>query len=249
MIKVVIVDDERENRNLNRKLLNDNFPDVQVVAEAASVDDAVKVIKENEPDLVLLDIEIIGGTGFNVLQKLKPYYFKVIFITAFNDFALKAIKYSAMDYIVKPVNEAEFCNAIEKAVNAFESNENIKKQSEYLLEFFKKETQMGKIVLKTFEAIHLVDITDIIYCRSDNAYTSFFLNSGEEITVSKGIKEYSGLLEDYGFFRPHQSYLVNIQHIKKIDKSDGGFIVLKNNKEIPVSSRQKKKILDLFSKL
>ncbi len=249
MLKVVIVDDEPDNRYYNRKLLNNNFPEIEIAGEAGSVDDAVKVIGETNPDLVLLDIEINGGTGFNVLQRLKPYYFKVIFITAFNDMALKAIKYSAMDYIVKPVNELEFCNAIEKVINNTEPRETVIKQNEFLLDYFKKENQLGKIVLKTAEAIHFVDVQDIIYCKSDNSYTSFFLTTNESIIVSKSIKEFTEMLEPYGFFRPHQSYLVNIKHIKKIDKADGGFLVLKNNKEIPLSVRQKKKILDILSKM
>ena len=249
MIKVVIIDDEPENRKINRHLLEEYFPEVEIAGEADSVESGVKVIREKKPDLVLLDIEIKGGTGFHVLQQLKPYSFKVIFITAFNDFAIKAFKFSAMDYLVKPVNEFEFQQAVEKVLESIRKSENNSEQSNYLLEFFKKENQIGKIVLKTADAIHLVEMSEIIYCRSDNAYTSFFLTSGEEIIVSKSLKEYSGLLSDYNFFRPHQSYLVNLKHIKKIDKSDGGFVVLKNGKEIPVSVRQKKKILELFDKL
>jgi len=249
MIKAIIIDDEPENRALNRRLLNDNFPDVTVVAEADSVDSAVRTIQEHDPDLVLLDIEIIGGTGFNVLQQLKPYDFKVIFITAFNDFAIKAFKFSAMDYIVKPVNETEFVQAVEKTLKEIYPEENLSKQNEYLLDFYKKQNQLGNIVLKTSEAIHLVEISEIVYCKSDNAYTSFYLTSGEEIIVSKNLKEYAQMLEGYGFFRPHQSYLVNLKFIKKIDKADGGFVVLKNGKEIPVSVRQKKKLLELFERI
>jgi two-component system LytT family response regulator len=183
------------------------------------------------------------------LQQLKPYNFKVIFITAFNDFALKAIKFSAMDYLVKPIDEYEFIQAIEKALSQIESDDNFNKQNEYLLDFFKKQNQLGNIILRTSEAIHLVEISEIVYCKSDNAYTSFFLTSGEVIIVSKNLKEYSQMLNDYGFLRPHQSYLVNLKYIKKVDKSDGGFVVLKNGKEIPVSVRQKKKLIEIFEKL
>jgi two-component system LytT family response regulator len=249
MIKVVIVDDEPENRSQNKQLLTRNFPNIDVVAEAGSVDSAVEKIKKHRPHLVLMDIEIIGGTGFNILQQLKPYNFKVIFITAFNDFALKAIKFSAMDYLVKPIDEYEFIQAIEKALSQIESDDNFNKQNEYLLDFFKKQNQLGNIILRTSEAIHLVEISEIVYCKSDNAYTSFFLTSGEVIIVSKNLKEYSQMLNDYGFLRPHQSYLVNLKYIKKVDKSDGGFVVLKNGKEIPVSVRQKKKLIEIFEKL
>ena len=251
MIKAVIVDDNPDNRALNRRLLNEYFSDVHVVEEADSVKTAVAVIKKSKPDLVLLDIEIKGGSGFHVLQKLKPYRFKVVFITAFDNFAIKAIKFSAMDYILKPVNETEFQQAIQNVLNALETDkeENTFWQNDYLLDSYKKETQLGKIILRTSEALHVVDINDILYCRSDNSYTSFFLQSGEEIIVSKGLRDYIEMLKDYGFFRPHQSYLVNLNYVMKVDKSDGGFVVMKSGKEIPVSSRQKKKLIELLEKL
>jgi two-component system LytT family response regulator len=249
MVKAIIVDDEKINRDVIRKMLNSYFPDIDVVAEADSVKSAVSAINEFSPHLVLLDIEIKGGTGFDVLQLLKPYRFKVVFITAFDNFAIKAIKFSAMDYILKPVNEAEFQQAVQNSLKLINDEEDNLKQNELLLEYYQKKTQQGKLVLRTTEALHIIDISDIIYCKSDNAYTSFFLNNGEEIIVSKSIKEYVSLLQEYAFFRPHQSYLVNLNFVKKIDKGDGGFIVLKNGKEIPVSSRQKKKIIELFEKL
>ena len=249
MIRAVIVDDDPGNRALNRRLLNEYFPDISVAAEADSVKTAVAAIKKFKPDLVLLDIEIIGGSGFQVLQQLKPYTFKVVFITAFDNFAIKAFKFSAMDYILKPVNEVEFQQALQHVLQSIDSEESIQKQNEYLLDYYKKETQQGKIVLRTAEALHVVDMAEIVYCRSDNAYTSFYLVSGEEIIVSKSLKEYSGILGDYGFFRPHQSYLVNLNYVKKVDKGDGGFVVMKTGKEIPLSSRQKKRIIALLENL
>ncbi len=253
MIKAVIVDDNAANRAIDRRLLGEYFPDILVVAEADSVETAVAVLKKEQPDLVLLDIEIKGGTGFHVLQKLKPYRFKVVFITAFDNFAIKAIKFSAVDYILKPVNETEFQQAIQNVLQAINTDkdkeENTLWQNDYLLESYKKETQLGKIVLRTAEALHVVDINDILFCRSDNSYTTFYLHSGEDVIVSKGLKEYIDLLEEYGFFRPHQSYLVNLNHVAKVDKADGGFVVMKNGKEIPVSVRQKKRLIDLLEKL
>jgi len=249
MIKTVIIDDDPANRTLIRRLLNEYFPDISVAAEADSVKTAMEEIKKYTPDFVLLDIEIKGGSGFQVLQQLKPYRFKVVFITAFNNFAIKAIKFSAMDYILKPVNESEFQQAIQNVLHTFDSDENIRKQNDYLLNYYQKETRPGKIVLRTYEALHIVDMTDILYCRSDNSYTSFFLLSGEEITISKGLKEYVDLLQGYGFMRPHQSYLVNLDHVKKVDKALGGFVIMKNGKEIPLASRQRKKIIKLLDNL
>lgn len=245
MIKTVIVEDEPDLREVNRSLLLDNFVDIEVVGEADSVESGIELIKRTGPQLVLLDIEIKGGTGFQILQKLKPYNFKVIFITAFNEFALKAIKFSALDYVLKPVNEAEFCSAIEKAIDLL-SDDKSGMQIENFFEIYEKKKEDKKIVLKTSDSIHLVKLSNIKYCKSDNSYTTFFIEEKNKIMVSKSIKEYTELLEEYGFCRPHQSYLVNINFIDKIDKADGGFIILDDNTEIPVSTRKKQSLLQIL---
>lgn len=247
MIKAVIIDDEPEIREINRRLLSDNFTEVEIVGEADSVESGVELIQNLQPQLVLLDIDIKGGTGFHILQKVKPYNFALIFITAFNDYAIKAIKFSALDYILKPVNETEFCAAVQSAIQSIE-NSQIENQVNNFFDHYERKTQSKKIVLKTSDSIYLLDISEIIYCVSDNSYTTFYIKDKKEIVVSKGIKEYEKLLESYNFFRPHQSYLVNLHFIHKIDKTDGGSIVLKNNKEIPVSFRRKQALMDIFSK-
>lgn len=248
MIKAVIIDDEKNLRDINRQLINDNFKQIEIIGEAGSVDDGIKIIKQNNPDIVLMDIEINGGTAFNILQNVKPYNFKLIFITAYNHFAIKAIKYSAIDYILKPVNEFEFINAIENAINTI-NNSHTAKQVDNFFDHFEKKTQSKKIVLRTSDAIHIVDVPDIIYCQSDNSYTTFYLADKKEILVSKPIKEYDELLEGFNFVRPHQSYLVNLNHIKKVDKTDGGFIILNNGREIPVSARRKQVLIQILDKL
>ena len=245
MISAVVIDDDKHIRELNIQLLKDNFPDIKVVGEADSVVDGIMVIEKTKPDLVLLDIEIKGGTGFNILQKLHPYSFKLIFITAFNEFAIKAIKFSAIDYILKPVNEYEFIEAVNKVIERLNVEDNVLQYDNFIAHY-EKTTQHKKIVLRTAEALHLVDVGDIIYCKSDNSYTTFYLNNANNIIVSKSIKEYASILEDYSFVRPHQSYLVNLKHITKIDKSDGGFIILNNGKEIPVSSRRKQPLINML---
>ena len=247
MVKVVIIDDEKSSRETIKFLLADYFPEVTVSAEAESVDDAVKIIEEQNPELVFLDIEIKGGTGLHVLQRLKKRDFKLIFITAFNDFAIKAIKFSAIDYILKPINEFEFKNGVERAILEIGKISN-SSQTDTL--FANQEsTKERKLVLQTSQEIHIVNISEIVHCVSDNAYTTFRLNTGEKIVVSKGIGEYADLLAGFGFLRPHQSHLVNINYIKKLDKSDGGFLILKDKTQIPVSSRQKQQLIDLLSKL
>lgn len=249
MIKAVIIDDEPAMQDVNRRLLNEYFPEIVLVGVANSVDSGVQLIKEQEPQLVLLDIELGAGTGFQVLQQLKPYSFRVVFITGYGSYALKAIKFSALDYILKPVNETEFQQAIQRAINEISNLDNQQQQTQYLLDTFRKEFNPKKLVLKTAESLHIIDINDILFCQSDNSYTTFFIENNEKIIVSKNLKEYEELLSNHYFFRPHQSFLVNLNHVKKIDKSDGGFIIMKNKKEIPVSVRQKKKLISLLENL
>lgn len=249
MIKAVIIDDELAMQEVSRLLLSEYFPEIEQVGIASSIESGVDLIQKQNPDLVLLDIELTDGNSFQILKRLKPYNFKVVFITGHNSYAIKAIKFSALDYILKPVNEVEFQHAIQHAVEQINTNTDSNSQTEVLMESFKKETQNKKIVLKTSESLHIIDISDILFCRSDNSYTTFYLIDSEKIIVSKSIKEYAELLTEYGFFRPHQSYLVNLNHVRKIDKSDGGFIIMKNKKEIPVSIRQKKHMIKLLEKL
>jgi two-component system LytT family response regulator len=247
MIKAVIVDDEPFHRETIKMLLDDYFPDVRAVAQAEEIDDAVAVLELHQPELVFLDIEIKGGTGFHVLQKLKNRNFRLIFITAFNEFALQAIKFSAIDYILKPINEFEFKAGVERAIQEIEKQE-VVAPIEYLVNNYQEKSDK-KLVLRTSQELHVVNVTDLVRCEADNAYTTFYLESGEKIVVSKGLSEYAELLESYGFVRPHQSHLVNLSFIRKLDKSDGGFLVLKDKSEIPVSARKKQQIIDFLNRL
>jgi two-component system LytT family response regulator len=244
-LKAVIIDDQEDIRSINRTLLSQNFPDIEVVGEADGVETGIELIQKSNPDLVLLDIEIKGGTGFNILQKVRPYNFMVIFITAFDEFAIKAIKFSAIDYILKPINETEFCLAVESAISTYERNK-VALQVENLLNHVEDKGKNRKIVLRTMESIFLVDLEEILYCESDNSYTTFYLEGGKSVLVSKGIKEYEQMLSPYRFFRPHQRYIVNLNKVERIDKADGGSIILKSKASIPISHRRKQALMDFL---
>lgn len=248
MVKVIIIEDEPDLREINRRLLKNNFNDVEIVGETDSVEGGIDLIQRLKPHLVLMDIEIKGGTGFDILQKVKPYDFKLVVVTAFNQFAIKAIKFSAFDYILKPINETEFITAVENALEIIGSG-HMEQQMETLIDIYERKTQAKKIVLRTNKAVHIVGIADIEYCNSDNSYTSFYLTTGEKIMVSKSIKEFAEILEECNFFRPHQSYLINLNAVKRIDKADGGFVILKNGSEIPISSRRKQVIFEMLNHL
>ncbi len=249
MIRAIIIEDEPAMQEVNSQLLSEYFPNIEQVGTANSIKTGIELINRVHPDLVLLDIELTDGSGFQLLQKLPSYGFKVVFITGFESFAIKAIKFSAIDYILKPVNETEFQQAIKRAIELIDRKENTQPQVNVLIDSFKKEMQSKKLVLRTSHSMHIVDISDIHFCKSDNSYTTFYLEGGEKILVSKSLKDYEGLLNEYGFFRPHQSFLVNLNHIKKVDKTDHGFIIMKNKKEIPISTRQMKHLVGLLDSL
>jgi two-component system LytT family response regulator len=248
MIRTVIIEDEIHLREINRMMLESNFPDIEIVGETGTVDEAVALIMNLKPNLVLCDIELEDGNCFQVLQKCKPYSFRPVFITAFNQYAIKAIKFSAIDYILKPVNEFEFCEAIQRAIDSL-PEETAELQTNNFMAHMNNGGLDKKVVLRTSDAMHIVGLSEILYCKSDNSYTTFYLKGRKEITVSRSIKEFAELFEDYQFLRPHQSYLVNLQGISKIDKSDGGFVIMENGVEIPISSRRKQAIFDELEKL
>lgn len=248
MIKTLIIDDELGLREMNRSMMERNFSNIEIIGESGSVAEGTRLIKELNPDLVLLDIQLSDGTAFQLLQNVKPQKFVIIFITAHNEFAIKAFKFSAIDYILKPVNEHEFCDAVERALAMIGSTK-VVQQVDTFFEHFNREKQTRKMVLKTAESINVIEIGDIVYCRSDNSYTTFYLKGKEKILVSKGMKEYEEILTEFGFFRPHHSFLVNLQFVSKMDKSDGGFLILKDQTEIPVSTRRKAKLIQVLENI
>jgi two-component system, LytTR family, response regulator len=249
MLKAVIIEDQEHFREINRELLQSNFPDIKIVGETGSVDAAVELVKKECPDLVLLDIEINGGTGFHLLQRVKPYNFMVIFITAYDEYALKAIKFSALDYILKPVNETEFCLAMENAIHTFKRHNQSSLQVESLLSQIENSSQPKRIVLRTQESIFLVELNEILYCESDNSYTTFFLADNRKILVSRSLKEFEQMLTPYRFFRSHQCFLVNLNKITRIDKAEGGSIILNSNASIPISFRRKQALMEVLNQV
>jgi two-component system, LytTR family, response regulator len=245
---IAIIEDEKEIRELYKSIITKKIPECSKIIEASSKAEGVKLLKQNNPDILILDIDLKDGSGFDVLKEVNPFSFSLIFSTAFNEYAINAIKFSALDYILKPIDEDEFCEAIEKAIHLKEK-QSLENQLLNFFEQYEKNSQSRKLVLKTAGEFNIVDISDIVYCQSDNSYTTFYFNNNESIIVSKGMKEYEDLLTEYNFFRPHNSYLVNLNFVKKLDKSDGGFLVLKTGKEIPVSIRKKARLISVLDSL
>ena len=248
MLRTIIIDDEAHMRQTLKKLIGHFCRNLILVATAESVKSGVSAIQKYHPDLVLLDIKMDDGTGFDLLKKLDPVDFKVIFITAYDQFALKAIKFSAIDYLLKPVDPDELSKAVKKAESIVQQEFNTQ------LNTLEHNMQSGsrnnkKIILKTVNNIHLVNVKDINYCMSDGSYTTFFLVNGNKIVVSNSLKDYEDLLHDSGFFRVHKSFLINMRRILRFEKGDGGSVVLENECKVPVASRRRDELLEMFKRL
>lgn len=245
-MKAVIVDDEAPVRNTITALLKKSFPDITVSAAAGSVAEGVAAVTEHQPDLLFLDIELPDGLGFDLLKQVGPVRFRTIFITGHQEYALDAIKVSALDYILKPVDEDELRIAIVKA------REIINQEEEQLKLLALGENLQGKkvlkrIILRTAEALQLIAVNDIIRAEAESNYTHFHLAGGKHIMVSRTIKEYEAMLSGTGFIRTHQSHLVNLNYIEKFYKHDGGYLQLKDGTTIPVSPVLKQKVLQALT--
>lgn len=248
-MNVVIIDDEPLARQTIQCIVSENFPNINVVGEAGSVKSGIELIKNNQPDLVFLDVDLTDGSGFDILSSIQPIDFKVVFITAHQEYALKAIKFSAFDFILKPVCDAELVDAVKRVKDTTDTDNQTLKWEAFFNNISGIKEKSKTIVLKTSESIHLVQVADIIRCEADNNYSTFFLVSGEKIVISKGLKEYEDLLANDGFFRVHQSHLINLDYILRFDKKEGGFVVLTDKSNVPVSQRKKQKLLEYFENL
>jgi two-component system, LytTR family, response regulator len=245
----VIVDDEKRARETLRNMLELYHSSVKVVGEASDIRSAFEMIQKLKPDLVFLDVEMPNGSGFELLKQFLVIDFKIIFTTAYEEYAVNAFKFSALDYLLKPINPEELMNAVNKAQSQIEKEIFNIKLSAFINSLDDIKREIKKIVLKTSNTIHVVNVKEIIRCEADRNYTNFFLEGGKKIMVSVTLKEYDELLSPYGFFRAHQSHLVNISYIERYDKKDGGSLVMKDKSKVPVASRKKDDLLDLLEKI
>jgi two-component system LytT family response regulator len=238
-IRSIIIDDEAHNIGNTRTLLQNFCPQVQVVATAASADEGIAAIHTHRPDLIFLDIQMPERTGFDLLKAFPKIDFEIIFITAFDQYGIQAIKFSALDYLLKPIDHEELKKAVEKAIDtltAKRKNHSI----DNLLEYIKKGNRdLPKIALPTLNEIMYVKVDEIIRCEASNNYTNFFLSDGGRVLVCKTLKEFSELLKPYEFLRTHQSHLVNIHYVKSYLKEDGGTLLMKDGSKIPISRQNR----------
>jgi two-component system LytT family response regulator len=244
MIKLIIVDDEERFRESLNEMIRDNFQDkLQVVAICGSVKEAVLAIHKYTPDLVFLDIEMPSGNGFQVLEQTTDKSFEVIFTTGFDKYAIKAIQFSALDFLLKPFGLTELTESILRYDQKREK-QSTQRQFDVLLHNIKLVSNPHKkIALPTLNGFIVVGLEEIIRCESDNNYTQFYLKDKSKILVCKSLKEYTELLEDSNFFRVHQSHLININFIKKYSRGEGGSVQMTDGSEVEVSRRKKEEFL------
>lgn len=240
-IKAVIVDDELNSLKTLEKLLTKYCPQVSILGKAQSVSEAISLINQLKPELVFLDIAMPDGDGFEVVEKVEHKNFEVIFTTAYDQYALKAFEFSAIHYLLKPIN----FNDLQEAVNRYQSIGN-KEPLEQKMEVFKNalDQQQDKIILPSMEGLSIIDIDNILRCESDNNYTIFHLISGKRIVVSKTLNNFDKLLHDKNFHRIHAKHLVNMKYIKKYVKGRGGYVVFNDGSHADVSAGKMKDFLE-----
>ncbi len=238
MIKAVIIDDIPEARKVLAADLSSYCANIEVIGEAEGVVSGAKLIKELKPDLVFLDIQMPDGTGFDLLEILPKIDFRLVFTTASDEYAIKAFKFSAVDYLLKPIDPDELMDAVSRVELQDKPGDRIELLKENL-------DKPKRIALNTLDKIHIVEVSEILRCESNINYTMFYFTDGTKLLVTKTLKEFDKMLSDHYFIRVHQSHLVNARFIKEFTKSDG-YIFMKDGTKVPVSTRKKQVLMDMI---
>lgn len=243
-ITSLIIDDEANSRENILILLNKYCPKIFVAGTADNLDSAVELVLKHKPQLVFLDIQLGANTAFTLLKKLESINFEVIFITAHHKFAVEAFNFDAVDYLLKPIDISKLVKAVDNAVDKI-NNKTIHNSMEVMMQQLKSfNRSQQKIGLATSAGYEMVYISEVMYCMANGSYTDFFFQSGEKLTVSKNLKYYENLLIDYNFLRSHNTALVNPSYIKRIDRTDGGSLLMENGTLLPVSKTKRKELED-----
>lgn len=249
-MKVLVIDNEASIRESLVSAIRAFCPQIEDIAEADGIESGKEKIQSYQPDLVFLDVELGNGTGMDLLSQLQKITFNIIFVTAHNKYAIDAFKYSAIDFLLKPINPEELIRSVNRAEKKSNSDNLLKQLSILKTEYTNTSLQEKKIVLSEQDSIHILKSSEIIYCTSEGNYTTFYTNARDgKIVISKNMKVFEDMLSPLGFIRVHNSYLVNINKIEKYDKGDGGFIYVNGGTKIPVSQRKKELLMALFKKM
>ena len=244
--RAVIIDDIQNSRITLADDLKRYCPQIHVIGEAESVDSGINEILLKKPEVVFLDIQLGDGTGFDILEKIGSIDFQVIFTTALDTYGIKAIKFSALDYLLKPIDPDELISAVKK-LDTNPHSKTINESLNLLLENIREiKPESKRIALSSADKVIMVYVKDIVRCESQGSYTIFYLNNKEEIVTTKNLKEYEQLLTDYSFVRVHHSHLINFNYLKEYIKKDGGYAVMQDGSNVPVSFRKRNNLLDMI---
>lgn len=247
MIEAIIIDDEKGARFVLRDLLEKHFNNIKIVAEADGVKTGIDVIKKYKPNLVFLDVQMRKGTGFDLLNELDPINFEVIFVTAHNQYAIDAFKLSAFGYLLKPIKVKELGEVISKLQEkVLLHQQNADKRLKVLIENYGSDGEIQKLIISNTDGFEVVDIKQVIRLEGDGNYTHFVINKNKKMTSTKNIGEYEKILDSYGFFRIHQSTLINLRHVKGYIKGGGGFVKMSDGQSLKISRDRKKSFLNKF---
>jgi two-component system LytT family response regulator len=253
MITAILIDDDRNLRSGMKQLLARYAPEIKIIGEADSVANGVEVIDQLQPQVVFLDIQMNDGTGFDILEQLALKNGKItsniVFITAHEQYAIKAFRFSALDFLLKPVDPDELQKVIEKIKNIVVKNDDYAHIDLLLENIRKKVDNFKRIALSNSDGMHLFEVSDIIRCESEDNYTKFYIKNNKPILISKTLKEYEELLTDHGFVRIHQSHLINLAFLKSYIKKDGGYVVMADNSNLPISQRRREQLQELLKTL
>lgn len=245
----IIVDDEEHNIDVLEKMIVKFTTGMTVVGTAGTIEESKALIAEKKPDVVFLDIELSGENGFELIDTLEEVNFHVIFTTAHADYAIKAIKFAALDYLLKPISIHELREAIEKARIQIEYGKKRKEEAQEVQTYtngVEASSNPGRIAIPTSEGLELFELEDIIKVEADRAYCTFYQSNGKKITVSKSLKEFEETLEKAGFIRVHKSYMVNLKHVKKYLRGKGGDLLMSDGSLVNIAVRKKDSVLNLL---
>lgn len=253
MITALLIDDDLNLRKGMKAMLKPYASEIAIVGEADSVKTGVSAIEKLKPQVVFLDIHLTDGTGFDILEQVSKNKEKInlhiVFITAHEQYALKAFKFSALDFLLKPVDPEELQKAITKIKATLEKNNSFDHIDLLLENIRRKVDNFKRIALSDSDGIHLFEISDIIRCESQDNYTRFFIKNHKPLLISKTLKEYEELLTEHGFERIHQSHLINLSYLKSYIKTDGGYVIMADNTNIPIAQRKRERLQELIKAL
>lgn len=242
---IAIVDDSCDARSALATLLKRNISNA-IIVEADGVEDGISLVQRTKPEVVFLDVMMGDGTGFDLLSKIPNQDFKVVFVSGYDTYAVRAFKYSAVDYLVKPVVESELIDTLSRLSKSL-SKQSIDLMMAALQINADQSKKRKQLVLRDAEAVYATDIKDIIRCQSSNNYTTFYFQGRPTLMITKPLKEFEELLEDMDFFRTHQSHLINLDYLEKFQRKEGGFAIMKDGTEIPVASRKRELLIEKLS--